>query len=200
MPKRERILGGSAAAVASPTQGLEGLQVSLNLPLRAYYKLPDTAFELTKAQPTGRLPNILTDLQRRQLARALHLRELIPGTEPLVRRPQHPEAIKHYLHVIQTPGMRQEVIEQTINGLVHVTDGDPRIGNYTRFEVLDMMFEVETKGAARGAVLEYLAKAKEFVPGPEKARDEPAPVRKSPGKQRTAPAAAQPSADDIASL
>jgi hypothetical protein len=202
MPTNERILGGTADTVSHPTtQGLEGLEVSLNLPRRSLFGLPGTNFELTKSKPTGKLPHTLTMLQNRQITRALHLGELIPGPQPVVRKPQHPEALKGFFVLLGTPNMQQVAIEQMINGIVNTPDGDPKIGNYSRFEVLEMLFESELKQQARAPVLEYLTKAKDFVPGHEGVVDEPVPMtRKKSEGGRTPITSSPPSPEDLADI
>ena len=178
----------------------EGRVVSLNLTRRSFFKMPGSDFELMQARMTGRLPDKLSEWQKKMVKRALRFGELVIGDKPVTDVPKHIEALKPHFAMLNTPGISLQAIQDMINGIVRTPDQDPKIGGHTRFEAMEKLFAFEAgpKGQARRAVLEYITQAKEVVPGPTEVEDEPAPLMESGGSSSAHTAlATEPDAADL---
>lgn len=179
----------------------EGRVVSLNITRRSFFKMPGSDFELMQARMTGRLPDKLTEWQKKMVKRALRFGELVLGDRPVTEGPRKMEALKPHFALLNTPGISMSAIQDMVNGIVRTPDTDPKLGGHTRYEALEKLFAFEAgpNGQARKAVLEYITKAKEVVPGPTNVEDEPAPAMETSGGGSSAHAAlaSEPDADDL---
>jgi len=205
MPNQDRIVGGTAEEAISSQASvvpmrLESQTLSLNLTMRALYKLPGTDFCLNASQPTCRLPDFLTEIQKRQIRVGIRRQELLVTDKPILRAPKKPAALKAQVAILVTPGIGYTVVEEMIKGIVRMSDSDPKLGGHSRYQALDILFKTETEGQSRRNVLEYIASAMDYVPGARDVIDEPViPDRKGPG--RAAPSFGQePTAEEIGEL
>ena len=208
MPNQDRLVGGTAESVQQSHRNivpmrLEGQTVSLNFTMRALFKLPGSDFCLNASVPTGKLPDYLTDLQKRQIGVAIRREELLVTDKPILNPPKKPEAFKAQTAILETHGIQFDAIQQAINAVVRMSDSDPKLGGHTRYQALELLFKTETEGQARRQVLEYLASAMEFVPGPRNVVDEPV-TSKLPGgggsTSATEAIAQEPTAEELGEL
>jgi len=179
MANRDRMVGGNAETVSSQTndQRLEGKVVSLNFPRRALFALDGVDFVLNYRQPSGRIPDYLTPMQRDQILAAIRRRELLVTDKPVYKPAKQPKAFDTQIAILTASGMGMDAIKSMINGVVRMSDSDPKLGGHTRFEALEILFKTETDGYCRRDVLEYLTAAMEYVPGPTSVKDEPGAIR-----------------------
>jgi hypothetical protein len=190
---QDRIVGGDATSVGNVEEArmqLGGVLVSLNLPMRAFLKLDGRDFILNQKVPSGRLPRNLTPNEERQIATAIRRGELLVNVKPVLKPAKQPKALESQIAILKASGIGVDVIKNMINGIVRLSDSDPKLGGHTRYEALETLFKLESELAARKDVLEHLASAMDYVPGARPVVDEPAAPRAR--QTSSAPVVGQP--------
>jgi len=93
---------------------------------------------------------------------ALDRGDLVVGDEPHRSDLRNPDAIEPFLQLIRTKVKEQLLIThvKTLMG-----SGD-NVGGYTRYQVLELMQQLEIELHARKDIMDLLQKAKELLPGP----------------------------------
>ena len=210
MSEQDRILGATADTVQAATNvvpmRLEGSTLSLNFTMRALFMIPEVGFCLNFSTPTARVPDNITDHHRQLILNAIRRGELLLDSKPVMKQPKRANALKAQIAILETPGIGTDMVINMVNGVVRMTDNDPKLGGHSRHQALEALFKVESENQARKMVLEHLVAAIDYVPGPSSVTDEPGQIVASPPGKPTGGASAArniaetPSTEDIGSI
>lgn len=184
MTDQDRLLGTTADVAQAATNvvpmRLEGSTLSLNFTMRALFMIPEINFCLNYQHPTAKVPNGINSYHRAQILNSVRRGELLLSNKPLRKPEKRVDALKAQVAILETPGIGTDIVINMINGVVRMTDTDPKLGGHSRRQALELLFKTESEKMARKMVLEHIMSAIDFVPGPSPVVDEPGQIVSSP--------------------